>query len=134
MPTQFGPADDMRNAAVSTRRVLEWVLGWPGLDSSRLDRLREEIRYSKWAVNRYDNQEILTMNFTISATGTKDQVLEHLESQREERADYASLKNQIIEHVAGYVQTAPEGSTSFSVSLSAHVSFTRPAAAAEDVG
>ena len=68
------------------------------------------------------------MNFTISATGTKEQVLEQLESQREDKADYASLKNQVLEHVAGYVQNAPEGSTSFSVSVSGTVNFTKPAA------
>lgn len=107
---------------------------WPNVDHSRRDRLREAIGYLRWAVNRFDNQEILTMNFTISATGTKDAVLEQLESQREEKADYASLRNQVIEHVAGYVQATPEGSTSFSVSVSAHVSFTKPTPVAEDVG
>jgi hypothetical protein len=116
----------MRNAAVASRRLLEWIAGWPNVDLSRLDRLREVIKYLHWAVNRFDNQEILTMNFTISATGARDQVLEQLESQREDKADYASLKNQVIEHVAGYVQTAPEGSAGFSVSVSAQVSFTSP--------
>lgn len=69
------------------------------------------------------------MNFTISASGTKEQVLEQLESQREDKADYASLKNQVLEHVAGYVQNAPEGATSFLVSVSATVGFSHVAQA-----
>lgn len=125
------PADDMRNAAVSARRVLEWVCCWPSVDRSRLDRLREQIQYLRWAVDRYDNQEITTMNFSISASGTKEQVLEQLEGQREHAPDYTSLKNQVLEHVAGYVQAAPEGSTSFSVSVSGTVSFSKPAEVTE---
>lgn len=74
------------------------------------------------------------MHFTISATGTKDEVLQSLESQREEAPDYTSLKNQVLEHVAGYVQAAPDGSTGFSVSVHGSVSFTKPGAAAEDIG
>lgn len=65
------------------------------------------------------------MNFSISATGTKAQVLEQLEQQREHSPDYASLKNQVLEHVAGYVQSTPEGSSGFSVSVSGTVSFSK---------
>lgn len=73
------------------------------------------------------------MNFTISATGTKDQVLQSLESQREDKADYTSLKNQVLEHVAGYVQATPEGSSGFSVSVHGSVNFTKPVEAV-DIG
>lgn len=122
------PSDDVRDAAVSARRLLEWVACWPSVDLSRLDRLREVIKHVRWAVDRFDFQETMTMHFTISATGTKDEVLQSLESQREDKADYASLKNQVLEHVAGHVQAAPEGSSGFSVSVSASVNFTKPAA------
>ena len=74
------------------------------------------------------------MNFTISATGTKDEVLQSLESQREDKADYASLKNQVLEHVAGYVQGTPDGSTGFSVSVSGSVNFTKPVSDSTDLG
>lgn len=70
--------------------------------------------------------------FTISASGTKAEVLEQLEKQRDPSPDYTSLKNQVLEHVAGYVQASPEGSTGFSVSVSASVSYSPAAASVDD--
>jgi hypothetical protein len=63
------------------------------------------------------------MHFTISAAGTKEQVLESLESQREEKPDYGSLKNQVLEHIAGHVQGFPETASSISVTASVGVSY-----------
>lgn len=128
------PSDDLRNVAVEARRVLEYVSTRFPLSSLAQDRLREVIENIHKAVDRFDNQEITTMHFTISATGTKDEVLQSLESQREDKADYASLKNQVLEHVAGHVQATPEGSTGFSVSVSGSVNFTKPVSDGTEAG
>jgi hypothetical protein len=64
------------------------------------------------------------MNFTISASGTnKQDTLEQLESQREKAADYTSLKNQVLEHVAGYVSNLPDDTTSIGVSVSVGIGY-----------
>lgn len=67
------------------------------------------------------------MQFTISGSGTKAEVLANLESQKEASPDYASLKNQLIEHVAAHIEAAPADATGYSVSISAYIGYTLPA-------
>lgn len=70
--------------------------------------------------------ESTTMYFTISASGNRQQVLEALEKQRESSPDYASLKNQVIEHVAAHVQGIDGEPSSISVSFSGNISYAQP--------
>jgi len=68
------------------------------------------------------------MQFSISASGSKEQVLASLETQKEDSPDYVSLKNQVIEHIAGHIEALPADTTGLSVSVSAYISYNLPAA------
>ena len=61
------------------------------------------------------------MTFTISASGSKDEVLEQLDKQRDPDHPHAGLKNGIIDHLEGHVDELDDTVTNVSVSVSGQV-------------
>lgn len=69
------------------------------------------------------------MQFSISlSASTRAEALEALEKQRDAVPDHESLKNQVIEHIAAYVDGLPADATGFSISGSVYLGYTVPAA------